>query len=895
MKKHPYRAFFIWAVLVVALINIYPTVGWMALSDEARQARLTAWSQEDDEYAKERPSTWQKFYRSAKRWVEFDRNRVINLGLDLQGGVHMVLGFDINDLPEDRLKEYRDRNYTDDQIRQEVQDVVLQQITRRVNDFEAKEPIIQTQGTTQIQVQLPGEKDVERAQRLITKVAQLNFHTVAGSDETFAFLEKVKQAHPEEFVAFLIPPTRSGEPLRTSVENYDRAKRLFEQASEEKLLPEGKTILFSQTPKAFEEQFYSLYVVDTVPLMPGEGLSTASAIPDQANPPYWEILFGFGPEAAATFGEVTKANIGRAMAIVVDNVVVAAPVIRDQISANGSISGSFEGEEARDLAIALNSGSMVVPVREEYTGVVGATLGRDSIRKGVMSSLAGLALVAAFVLVYYRAAGLIAVICLAINAILVIAAMAYFGMTLTLPGIAGLILSIGMAVDANVLIYERLREELALGHTLLSSVESGFKRAAVTILDANVTTLIAAIVLFQFGTGPIEGFAITLSIGVLASVFTALVVSKAMFDAALSRGLIKHLTMMSIIPNDRKIAFMGARNVCMAVSAVAIVLSMSYFFYRGWDNFGVDFTQGTSLKLTLLTESEVDTDAIRGALGDAGFSGPQVQRSSSDLSGLGNTFLVRVGDVGGDVLSSDGTEPAGKTISQRVQDALAPLTGKAAAEGVELDDVQTVGPSVGAQLRGDALEALFWSLFMILLYVTFRFEWKFAAGAVVALVHDLLIVVGIMSLLGRQISMPTIAALLTIVGYSLNDTIVVFDRIREDIKLYRGKGYKLAQLMDIAINATLSRTMLTSGTTLFVVVVLYFFGGDSINDFALALILGIGIGTYSSIFIASPVVHMLDKYFAKAVDTSDGTPTDSSRRRRKSSATGDKPAKSATA
>lgn len=891
MKKHPYRALLIWGVFIVALFNIYPTVGWMALSDEARQARLTKWSQEDDEYAKTRPTATEKFLRSAKRWAEFDRERVINLGLDLQGGVHMVLGFDINDLPAERLKEYHDRNYSDDQIRKEVQDIVLQQITRRVNDFEAKEPIIQTQGTSQIQVQLPGEKDVERAQRLITKVAQLNFHLVAGMDETFALLEKVKQAHPDEFVAYLIPPSRSGAPLRTTVANYDRAKRLFEEAKAEKLLPEGKEVLFSQTPKPFEDQYYSLYVVDSAPLQAGDGLSTAAAIPDQTHPPYWEILFGFGSEAAAHFGEVTKANIGRAMAIVVDNVVVAAPVIRDQISSNGSISGSFEGEEARDLAIALNSGSMVVPVREEYTGVVGATLGRDSIEKGVISSLAGLAVVAIFMIVYYMASGVIAVICLALNAIITIAAMAYFGMTLTLPGIAGLILSIGMAVDANVLIYERIREELALGHTLLSSVESGFKRAAVTILDANVTTLIAAIVLFQFGTGPIEGFAITLSIGVVASVFTALVVAKALFDMILSRGMVTKLSMLSLIPNDRKIPFMGARKICMAGSALVIVLSMSYFGYRGWDNFGVDFTQGTSLKLTLLTESEVDTDAVRGALSDAGFKGPQVQRSSSDLNGLGNTFLVRVGDVGEGSLTGEDGQGA-KTIAQRVQDSLAGLTGKSAADGVELDDVQTVGPSVGAQLRGDAVNALLWSLVMIMLYVAFRFEWKFAVGAVVALIHDLLITVGIMSLLGRQISMPTIAALLTIVGYSLNDTIVVFDRIREDIKLYRGKGFKLAQLFDIAINATLSRTMLTSGTTLFVVVVLFFFGGDSINDFALALILGIGVGTYSSVFIASPVVHMLDKYFAKAPEAATNATADSSRRRKKKSGD-EKPAKGA--
>jgi preprotein translocase SecF subunit len=355
-----------------------------------------------------------------------------------------------------------------------------------------------------------------------------------------------------------------------------------------------------------------------------------------------------------------------------------------------------------------------------------------------------------------------------------------------------------------------------------------------------------------------------------------------MFDLVVGKGIIKSLPMLSAIPSDTHVKFMSYRRPAAVLSALAILATSAFFGYRGWDNFGVDFTQGTALKLTVLNDTEVSTDQVRAALVGAGFTGPQVQRSASDLSDFGNTFLVRVGDVTeAAVPAADGETPVVQTVARHIQEVLAPLSEAAAPEGIELDDVQTVGPTVGAQLRGDALNAIFWSLVMIVIYISFRFELRFAVGAVVALVHDLLLVVGIMSLMGRQISMPTIAALLTIIGYSLNDTIVVFDRIREDLKLYRGKGHKLAELIDIAINATLSRTILTSSTTLLVLIVLFFFGGDSINDFALALILGIVVGTYSSIFVASPVVNVWQRLFGKTVEVVEGGPGEGSTRRRK--------------
>lgn len=877
MKKHPYRALMIWAVLAIFLVQIYPTVGWMTLSDDrdylalseeakaeatpkegTRQWRLLMWEREDDERAKTKPGYFSNIGQTVRRWAEFDRSRVINLGLDLQGGIHMVLGFDIEELPEERLKSFRDNNWSDDDITKEVQEIVLQQIRRRVNDFEAKEPVIQALGSNQIQIQLPGEKDINRAKRLITKTALLNFHIVAGNDETVQTFTKIRDAFPDEFTPLINRPALQGEAFTVNAENFTRVKEILEKAAQNPaLLPEEKLILFSQPPKPYLPQIYELYVVDKTPIASGEGLQSSMAVPDNTNPPYWQILFQFNNAAGAAFGQATEANINRPMAIVLDGLVVSAPVIRDRITTNGQISGSFEAVEANDLAIALNSGSMVVPVKEEFTRVVGASLGADSVRKGVLSSITGISIVAVFMLIYYMSSGVIAVICLLANAICIIGAMAYFNMTLTLPGIAGLILTVGMAVDANVLIYERLREELKLGHTLLSSVENAFSRASVTILDANVTTLIAAAVLFQFGTGPIEGFAVTLSIGVCSTVFASLVICRALFDFALGRKLFKSLPMMSIIKKETKYPFLGFAKPAAAASILLILAGMAVFGYRGTDNFGVDFTEGTSMDVLLDTNTRVPVGDVRVALASGGFESAIVQESGAGVGTDRNEFIVRVRDI--DQPAAPGAGEAASaafvTVADRIREALAPLTEAQSSANVHIEDEQTVGPAVGRQLRIDAIKAVLASMVFILIYVAIRFELKFAAGAIVALFHDILVTLGIFAFLGRQIDMGVIAAILTIIGYSLNDTIVVFDRVREDLRLYRGKGHKFTDILNMAINSTLSRTILTSLTTLFVVIVLFFFGGDAINDFALALIIGIIAGTYSTVFIASPVAY----------------------------------------
>lgn len=862
MKRSIYRTLLVWAVVILAIVNIYPTLGWLIVLDEhAREERLAKWKAEDDERAKTRAGDGQKLVWSVKRWLEFDRKRVINLGLDLQGGIHMVFGFDINDLPKDKLDYYHnERKMKDADIAKEVQDTVLQQIRRRVADFEADEPIIQALGTNQIQVQLPGEKDIERARKLMTQVAQLNFHIAADQAKTADVILKIKQAMPSELDAFLLRP-RSGGPFEFTVDNYDRVREAFKKAEEKKLVPDDKIIRFSQRPKAYEDQKYKIYLLDKAPLAKGEGLTSSAAIPDQQNPGSWEILFRMNPTAGAEFGKATEANINRPMAIVVDDVVLSAPTIRDKISTNGQITGNFEGEEARDLAIALNSGSMAVKVREDFTRVVGASLGADAVRAGYISAGVALACVGAFMCFYYLGGGLIALVVLALNSILVIAAMAYFGLTLTMPGIAGLILTIAVAVDGNILIYERIREEMRLGHSLLASVEAAFDRAGVTILDANITNLISAAVLYQFGTGPLQGFSIALAIGICVGVFTALIVSHAMLDFMLDRKLIKQMKMLSLIPHDTKIKFLEAWKICVIVSIVLIGAGWATLVGKvatGRPVLGTDFTAGTSLRVTLPADGHIEAGAVRDALTSADFRGPIVQESGQQAVGQSNEFLVRVGDVT-QADKSDGTQPL-KTVGERIQESLAKLTKGGTPGDVKVDDLQTVGPAVGSQLRWDALKAIISALLFVEIYLWWRFDWRFATGAVTAVFHDLMITVGLLAIFNQEITMNVVAGLLTTIGYSLNDTIVVFDRVREDIKLYRGKGYSFMQILNLAINTTLSRTMLTSGITIFVLIVLYVFGGGAIHDFALTLIVGMVVGTYSSIYIASPVTLVLRDY-----------------------------------
>ncbi len=845
------RTIFIYVLLAISAVIIYPTIGWMTLNQEQRDSRLAKW-REDDRASQGRTLSGD-FLRKVTRWAQFDRDQVINLGLDLQGGVHIVVGFD----PESPVvkEAMTARELSSDQ----VQDMIRQRIENRVNEFEAQEPLIQNLGTSQVQIQLPGEKDTQRATNLIMKTAFLTFHMTAGPTERDQVLREAHNYFSKDgrsFVPFLDAPMGSEGPYAVSSDNFERVKEMVDEANAtEGALPVDKLLAFSTPPKAVDTaQTYHLYVLDREAEMTGEGLKTAVARPDSSNPGRWQIIFEFGSEGAGKFADVTQANIGRNMAIVLDGNVVSAPRIDDRIFGTGNITGSFTREESTDLAIALNSGSMPVPIRLDYQGVVGATLGSDSVRKGVVSSIVGLLAVVAFMIVYYRFAGLVANIGLVFGALLMMAAMAYFNATLTLPGIAGFILTIGMAVDANVLIYERFREEIRRGKGVVSAIDSGYANAFSAILDTHVTTLISALVLGQFGTGPIQGFAIALSIGVCASLFSALVVTRAVFDFLTKRKMLSNLSMMSFVPHGFYVSFMNYRWKAATFSIVSILIGMGWFAYRGQDNFGVDFTNGTNMMVSLNSDVKVPVGELRDRLDAAGFTAPSVQESS-DSAAKANQFVIRVGETG--TLTNDKGEEV--PVARRVQEALQPLSGH--PESGSLDDqvtmlkIEAVGPAVGRQLQRDALAAVLYAILFIVVYIWFRFDLKYAVGGIVALFHDVFFTVGVFALLGREVTLPVVAAVLTVIGYSLNDTIVVYDRVREELRLQRGKGKTFMQILDLSVSETLSRTILTSLTVMITVVVLYFFGGSAINDFALVMIIGVLIGTYSSIYVANPTIY----------------------------------------
>ncbi|MBA7624122.1 Protein translocase subunit SecDF [subsurface metagenome] len=711
-----------------------------------------------------------KYYRLSPEERELEkelRDRAIHLGLDLQGGMHLVLEVDTKDMAA------REAN--------SAVEGALIVIRRRIEDkFPLLEPKIQRQGKNRIIIQLPGIRDPERAKELIGKTALLEFKIVK--------------------------------------DRADSKERLLEKLSNE--IPLGCYI-----PESKEEE---VFLVEKEPVLTGEELSTAAPKIYEARP---EVSLKFTRKGAGIFKEVTGKHVGEQLAIILDDVVYSAPVIREKITGGEArITGRFTMDEAKDLANVLRHGALPAAVNKIEERTVGPSLGLDSINKGVRAAILGLALIALFMLLYYRFSGLIANFALFLTLLLLLATLTGFGLTLTLPGIAGIILTIGMAVDANVLIFERMKEELRSGKSIRASVEGGYTKAFLTIMDANVTTLIAALVLFQFGTGPVKGFAVTLSIGILASMFSALVVSRAIFEFLTSRRRFKRLSMASLI-GPTKIDFINRRKIAFAFSILLIVVGLVSFVTKGEDkllgikkNFGIDFRGGSLVQLRFA--SPISANEGRKALSEIGLGASTIQQFDT-----GKGMIIR-----------------------STKDAVTPIVSKF-SQAFKLEEVQRremVGPEVGRDLRKAAFLALFWALIGILIYIAWRFEFRFAIAAVIALFHDVLITIGAFSLTGREFSLPIIAALLTIVGYSLNDTIVVFDRIRRNAKILRKEPYEI--MVNTSINETLSRTLLTSLTTLVVVLCLFFLGGEVIHDFAFALLVGITVGTYSSIFVASPIL-----------------------------------------
>ncbi len=713
----------------------------------------------------------------------------LQLGLDLKGGVAFTLEVDdkaFGDLPTD--------------VREEKLKHALSIISDRVNGLGVAEPVVRAIGDNRIEVQLPGvnTKDNPEVLESVKKPARLDFRIVLQGTSGMAQ-----------------PPSPAS-------------------------VPPGYEVLSTENEDHVSGQLNtSYYIVKRVPEMSGQGVEDAIARVDEFG--RYQIHLNFNDAGKKQFADVTTANVGRQLAIVLDGKLSSAPNINEPITGGSAqISGNFTQREAIDLANVLNN-PLDVPlvVKEQYE--IGATLATDAIASGRLAFIVSTCLTIGFILVFYTVGGLIAAVGMGINVIVTLAVMSSFGATLSMPGIAGIVLTLAMSVDSNILIFERMKEELKLGKSLASSLEAGFDKAWSAIIDSNVTTLMVAAIMIALGTGPVKGFGITLAIGIFTTMFSAVVVTKLIMEFLILPGTIKKLPMFSILQNTN-IDFLKHAKPAFIVSWVIVLASVGFVAYKGKAVYGIDFVGGDTV--TLSYAQRLDVGELRKAATAAGFEDA--------------TFFYQK-QIGSDleVLKATTRFDEGEPLVSKLQQTFPQ------AKLVSLGETR-IGPSVGAEIQANAFWSIFWSLVLILIYVAFRFEIGYGIGAVVSTLHDLLITIGLFVVFGREFNASMVAAILLIAGYSINDTIVVFDRIREELRL--NPSTNLRELINRSLNLTLSRTVITGGTTLLTALTLIFVTSGEVNDIAFTLLIGVVTGTFSSLFIACPVFYWWHKGDRKHVE-----------------------------
>ena len=715
-------------------------------------------------------------------------SREVRLGLDLEGGTQIVL----------QAQATESQQVDDDTLSR-----TLEVMRRRVDEIGVAEPSLQSSGGDRIIIELPGVTDPEEALEVIGRTAQLRFHRVVD----------------------VLGPEGGNQ-------NEDE-----NQGDDELVLPDEEGNRLQLAPAA----------------LTGDAVGNARAEPDAQLGLAWQVSISWrgpgGDTWANVTGEAACEDIGtpqRRVAIVLDRDVISSPEVGTDVECDVGISGGdtvitgdFSEQEAKDLALLIRAGALPVPVEVIEQRTIGPTLGDAAIEASIQAAIIGGALTMLYVIAYYRVLGLLAAIALVAYGLTSYAVLLAIGATLTLPGIAGFVLAIGMAVDANVLVFERSKEEFSAGKSLRAAALDGFKKAWSAIADSNATTLLAALILFFFAAGAVRGFGITLTIGVVVSMFSALVITRLLVEIAMKTRLLNSRPAalgMNVGGRLRKrleerpIDIMSRFKLWFALSLAVLAIALVGLFARGL-NFGLDFTGGRLIEYA--TERPVDLDELRTELAASGFARAVVQES-----GDGNVS-VRVGE-----LSED--EEVG------IAAAVESLGGTAE----EVRD-EFVGPTIGNELRRRALIALALGLGIQLLYLAVRFRWTYGMSAVIALFHDVLILLGLFAWLQKDIDGVFIAALLTVIGYSINDSVVVFDRIRERRRLRIKEP--LSEVANEACLSTIPRTINTGLGALFILTALYFLGGETLTDFALALIVGILVGTYSSVFTAAPVAVALDR------------------------------------
>lgn len=719
-------------------------------------------------------------------------------GLDLQGGVSFTLEID-----ESNLK-------SNEQLRSGQLEDVLTVMNNRINGLGVTEPTIRIMGGNAIEVQMPGVslKDNPEAIEELSRPAKLEFRLVHRT----------------------LRPSSAKPPLSE--------------------IPVGYEVLLMESErggKVIEEPFY----VKRRPEANGNIIKDAYPAMEDAN--RFSVSMEFTPEGSKVFEKITssileedrKTGVKQPLAIVLDGRLVSAPNIQSVISSRGSITGNFTRREAIELANALNN-PLSVGLKRTSLNEVGPSLAEDAKDSSLMAVAIGAIATIAFMIFVYWSMGIIAVFSVLVNILILVGVLASFGATMTLPGIAALVLTLGMAVDSNILVFERMREETHLGKSLWTALEMGYEKAFSTIVDANITTLISAIILWKFGSGPVKGFGVTLAVGILTTLFCCLILSRALLELTIRHNLIRKALTKTLLAADLNINFMQYAKASFAISWTIVILGVATMIYRGDKTLSIDFTGGDLVTIGFNEDKKPPIGeilALSESTSDTGIG--EIQASyQTDLASKVERLVLQVESEKGDRVF--------EKIKEKFPDA-----------GLYLVGQQSVGASVSKDITRDAFIALAISLLCILLYIAVRFEFSYGIGALVATFHDVILTIGLYIILGLfgvgsgQFSAPMVAAILMVMGYSINDKIVVFDRIREELVLK--PTMSLRDIINYSINRTLSRTMLTSLSTFIVALALFVFGTGIIVDFSLVFMLGIVVGTYSSIFIANPVFYWWNK------------------------------------
>ena len=825
------------------------------------------------------------------------------------------------------MKDKVSLNSTNDQVisvlREESESAIANSynvLRSRIDRFGVAQPNIQRmENSGRILVELPGVKEPERVRKLLQGTASLEFWATYDNDEVLPQLQRANnvlrdlgvngavEAEEKAAEGDLVAELEGAAATDAELAAYNKANPLFaklmpavdmsgrayrgpvvghamtydmETIDEYLAMPQVKAVLnpdvrFMWSAKSVDEAgtIYELYAIKAdgrdgkAPL---DGGSVVDASPQYAQTGgAAEVDMVMNTNGANVWARLTKANIGKSVAIVLDGVVYSAPTVQNEITGGRSaITGNFTISEATDLANVLKSGKLPAPARIIQDTVVGPSLGAESINASLISFVIAFVLVLLYMIFFYNGAGVVASVALVCNVFFLFGVLASFGAVLTLPGIAGIVLTLGMAVDANVIIYERVKEGLWAGKGLSLSITEGYKNAMSAIIDSNITTIITGIVLFVFGTGPVQGFATTLIIGIITSLFTSLFITRIIIENRVAKG--KSVTFSNKITDkflaNTKINFIGIRKVSYVVSLVLVVLSVVSLSTRGL-NYGVDFSGGRTFVVRF--DQPVTADEVREGLqvvfdaaeGDAG-------EKSFEVKQFGDDSQMRIVTQ---YLHDDQSDDATAKVEALLYEGVKGLY----TEEISIDEFTStatnpngiiqadmVGPSVASDITRGAFISVFFALIAIGLYIIIRFKkWQWGAGSVVALAHDAFLTMGIFSLLhgllpfNLEVDQSFIAAILTIIGYSINDKVVIFDRIREFTTLYPKRNLK--ETINAAVNTTLARTINTSGTTLVTLLAIFLFGGAVIRGFVFALMFGVIIGTLSSIFIATPVAYDL--------------------------------------